>query len=144
MRAVRKRLSDKVTFEQRLQGRERIYHLGFWGTIWISGGRPSQPWGLVSAKALRQEYPWHVDGTVRRSLRVEWNRRRGVGVEAGEFNRGPNPLGLCGVVGGLWVLFCVRQEAIDQSDASSDIIRFGFEKSPCNHCTENRLEEGGK
>lgn len=33
MRAVRKRLSDKGTFEQRLQGRERIYHLGLWGTI---------------------------------------------------------------------------------------------------------------
>lgn len=48
---ARKGLFEKLTFESRLEGGERIHHLDIWEGRVIQG---------TSTKTLRQEYSWYV------------------------------------------------------------------------------------
>lgn len=49
---------EKVMFEDRLEGHEEVSHEGIWGKVF-------QAEGATSAKALRHNCVWHVEGTAR-------------------------------------------------------------------------------
>lgn len=69
MAAARRRLSvDKVIFEQRPPGKPGSVQSGHLGDNTDTWGRASRAQGIVSAKALGQEYSCQILETVRRSL----------------------------------------------------------------------------
>lgn len=59
--------SEEVTLKQKLQGGEGGSPVTAWGTA-VKGER------MASARALRQEHTWHVQGTARRPGGAVGNR----------------------------------------------------------------------